>query len=384
MVLALVALLAACSDRYGAYFVVDGHDAIAFDRVEFYFGKAAGAKVPVPPGHAMLEPEPGLLLERLVADDDVVSLSAKGGSLTYFVPPGDQNAKLGDYVLVIAYAGQERVGIAELFDFEVPAEDLVYKYELSLVPYANEAIELWGRPTADCIRWKRDRGSQPALVAMTRRNDVDCDAFVDRDDPAADCEPLRYCDGTGNAGCTSASACVTLDDGCRIGTCSNRDGQAASCSPTSCAVDPVCAECDLDASPRELLDCVLLANGTHMDYPVTVKPSQALCSEPYKVFLVLPSGVTCENPKIDAAVNWMPGEPFHYEITNSGSTCLLTMMPPMPGMKFEGVPHIMVSMDSTIGPTPRQTFIFGLSTTVGACSDQQTLVVDPATVSCGP
>ena len=40
--LALLAVLAACSDRYGAYFVVDGHGEIEFDRVEFYFGENAG------------------------------------------------------------------------------------------------------------------------------------------------------------------------------------------------------------------------------------------------------------------------------------------------------------------------------------------------------
>ena len=139
--LAMVALLAACSDRYGAHFTVKGHDAIQFDRAEFYFGEEAGMKVPVPPGHLATEPEPGLLMRRLVSESDVVSLDAKAGSLTYFVPPGDVNDKLGDYVLVIAYAGDQRVGIAELFDFAIPTDEAVYKYELPLVPYANEAIE---------------------------------------------------------------------------------------------------------------------------------------------------------------------------------------------------------------------------------------------------
>ncbi len=379
----MLALLAACSDRYGAYFTVDGHGEIKFDRAEFYFGEPAGTKVPVPPGHLATEPEPGLLMRRLVSDSDVVSLEAKGGSLTYFVPPGDVNDKLGDYVLVIAYAGDQPVGIAELFDFAIPTDDAVYKYKVPLVPYANEAIERWGRPTQDCIRWKRERGTDhPALVAMTRDNDVDCDAFVDRDDAAADCEPLRYCDGTGGVGCIGASACVTLGEGCRIGTCQNKDGQAASCSAASCAVDAACSNCDLDAAPSELLDCVLLADGTHIDYPITVKPTEALCTEPYKVYLVLPSGMSCANPKIEAAVNWMAGATFNYQIASAGSTCLMTIAPPMPGVKFEGVPHIMISIDSPGGPTPRQTFIIGLSTTIDACSGEQTVVVDPPTVSC--
>lgn len=382
--LAMLALLAGCSDRYGAYFTVEGSDAIQFDRAEFYFGKNAGMKVPVPPGHLALEPEPGLLLQRLLSESDVISLEAEAGSLTYYVPPGDVNDKLGDYVLVIAYAGNQPVGIAETFDFKLPTEEAVYKYQLPLVPYANETIEMWGRPAPDCIRWKRDRGTaHPSLVAITRDNDVDCDAFVDRDDAAADCEPLRYCDGMGGVGCIGASACVTLGDGCRIGTCQNKDGQAASCSAVSCAVDAACANCDLDAAPSELLDCVLLADGTHIDYPIIVKPTAALCSEPYKVYLVLPTGVSCANPKIEAAVNWMPGAPFNYEIAAAGSTCLLTLAPPMPGVKFEGVPHIMISIDSPPGgPTARQTFIIGLSTTVDACSTEQTVVVDPPTVSC--
>ena len=61
----MLALLAACSDRYGAYFTIEGHDAIQFDRVELYFGEEAGMKVPVPPGHVATEPEPGLLMRRL-------------------------------------------------------------------------------------------------------------------------------------------------------------------------------------------------------------------------------------------------------------------------------------------------------------------------------
>lgn len=379
----MLALLAACSDRYGAYFTIQGHDAIQFDRVELYFGEEAGMKVPVAPGHLALEPEAGLLMRRLVSDSDVVRLDAKSGSMTYYVPPGDDNDKLGDYVLAIAYAGDNPVGIGELFDFAIPTDEAVYKYELALVPYANEMVEMWGRPTQDCIRWKRSRGpDHPALVAVTRDNDVDCDAFVDRDDPAVDCEPLRYCDGSGNAGCIGAAACVTLDDGCRIGACQNKDGQRASCSPVSCAVDAACANCDLDAPPGELLQCVLFADGTHIDYPITVMPSQALCSEPYKVNLVLPTGVLCENPKIEAVVNWMPGALFNYTIAASGSTCLLTLAPPMPGLEFVGVPHIMISIDSPGGPTPRQTFVIGLSTTVDACTTQQTLVIDPPTVDC--
>jgi hypothetical protein len=379
----MLALLAACSDRYGAYFTIEGHDAIQFDRVDFYFGEEAGMKVPVPPGHTATEPEPGLLMRRQGSDSDVVSLEAKAGSLTYWVPPGGDNDKLGNYVLAIAYAGDKPVGIAELFDFAIPTDEAVYKYELPLVPYANEMIEMWGRPTQDCIRYKRDRGTNhPALVAMTRDNDVDCDAFVDKGDMAADCEPLRYCDGSGNAGCIGASACVTLGDGCRIGACQNKDGQTASCAPVSCVVDAACANCDLDAPPSELLQCVLFVDGTHIDYPITVKPSQALCIEPYKVYLVLPTGVSCENPKIETAVNWMPGAQFNYQIASAGSTCLLTLAPPMPGLAFEGIPHIMISIDSPGGPTPRQTFIIGLSTTVDACPTEQTVVVDPPTVSC--
>jgi hypothetical protein len=43
-----------------------------------------------------------------------------------------------------------------------------------------------------------------------------------------------------------------------------------------------------------------------------------------------------------------------------------------------------VSMDSTGGPTPRQSFVFGLSATVDACAGEQTVVIDPTTVSCVP
>jgi hypothetical protein len=132
---------------------------------------------------------------------------------------------------------------------------------------------------------------------------------------------------------------------------------------------------------------VLLANGTHLDYPISVMPSQALCSEPYKVYLQLPPNVACVNPKVEAAVNWMPGEEFHYEIEQGldpGTACVLTLMPPTPEAKFEGLPHLMVSIDSTSGPTSRRTFIFGLSTTVNGCSDHENVLIEPTTVSCLP
>jgi hypothetical protein len=44
----------------------------------------------------------------------------------------------------------------------------------------------------------------------------------------------------------------------------------------------------------------------------------------------------------------------------------------------------MISFDSAGGPTVRQTFILGLSTTVDLCTDQQTITVDPASIGCLP
>lgn len=376
-------MLAACSDRYGAYFAIDGRGAIDFDRVELYFGKIAGEQVPVPPGRTSMEPEPGLLVRRLVADSDSVTLAERVDATTYFVPPGGDNDKLGDYLLVIAYKGETPVGMAELFDFEIPTDDVVYKYEVPLVAYAPQEIEIWGRPTPDCIRWNHDRGSKPKTVAMVRTNDVDCDAFVDRNDPALDCEPLRYCDGTGGAGCLGTVACLADDNGCRIGTCLNKDGLQSSCTPTTCVLDAVCSGCDLSASPREQLECVLFENG-HVDYPITVMPSQALCTEPYKVLLELPTGVSCGNPMVEAWANWLDGGTFDFDIAGTGSTCLLTITPTVTGAKLDGIPHILISVDSPGGATARQMFIIGLTTQVDLCSDQQTVSVVPTSFGCVP
>jgi hypothetical protein len=66
------------------------------------------------------------------------------------------------------------------------------------------------------------------------------------------------------------------------------------------------------------------------------------------------------------------------------TTCLLTVTPPTPGAPFDGIPHLMISIDSNGGPTSRQTFTVGLTTQIELCTIEQTVTVLPSTIGCLP
>lgn len=378
-------LLVGCDDRYGTYLRVDGHGEIAFDRVEFYFADAIGAEVPLTPGHATAIPDAQLLGRRLIVDSDVQLTDGSVDTWSYYLPPVGQNERLGDYVLAIAYAGDQPVGIGEVFRFRVSDEREVVVYTLPLVAYAGEDVERWGRTQPDCVLWRRVREApQPQAVAIVRDNDSDCDDFPDRDDAIADCLPLEYCDGTGGTGCVGRVSCFTEATGaCQAGSCVNTDGAPSSCTGTSCANDLICSGCDLAAPPDELLACALLLQGTHEDYPIVVKPTQALCFEPQAVELVLP--FPCKNPRIEASVNFNPAPTFGYTIAQTtGNTCLLDIRPPTPGATFDGLPHVLISVDSLANAQLRTAFIVGLSIDVGICDMTQLITPTAGLTDCAP
>lgn len=379
-------LCVACSDRYGAYFVVDGKGAVTFDRVEFYFGKELGGALPTSPRHPLPSDEPAVVAKRLFVDTDKHSLTEPTGTFTYYLPDQQSADGLGRYVAVLAYKGDQLVGIGELFDFEVVTGDAVFRYEIDLVDARQQDVELWGRPTADCLRWTRDRGTGlPRSVAVVRDDDTDCDNFLEGDLPNADCLPRAYCDGTNAAACDARVPCLTTsgDGVCQVGTCSNADGATSSCKATTCVDERACSDCDLAKSPAEVIACLVLDNNIHVDEPIVVNPDLTLCAEPFDLDIVLP--LDCVNPAILRIEDYMPGDVFTYKIAPATTnTCRLTITPAMAGAHFTAVPHMLITIDTPTGPAARTAFILGLTGVPGPCPTEPSITPQLSFGSCVP
>lgn len=203
----LIALLAACGcdGHYGTYLIIgtpeDGDGpAIRFDRVELYFGDPIHEAVAIPltptltaQGNKRLS---GRLMRRqFVPSDRPDRLPALTTEWTYYIPPGDPNDRLGNYVLVLAFAGDqpEPVGVGEWFGFMVASDRAIHKYYVPLVPPEPGTVEQWSDDGAGaCALWTRDRGADmPQTVAVVREGDIDCDGLKDRGDDVVDCDPLQ-------------------------------------------------------------------------------------------------------------------------------------------------------------------------------------------------
>lgn len=361
--LALLVLVAGCADKSGALLDVNGNGAIVFDRVEFYFGKEIGGPLPTSPKHPDPSAEPAFVAKRQFVDADVYAVTGGPvGALSYYVPDRPENEALGSYVAVLAFNGDQLVGIGELFDFEVTTGGAVYRYPLQLVDAHNEDIERWGRPTEDCLRWTHDRGGGPHTVGIVRANDTDCDTFSENDDPNADCLPRVYCDGANKETCEAQVMCVTPSstDACRVGAfgCSNLVGSSTSCAADICIDEIACRDCGSgDAST-----CVVMNNSIHIDTNITVHPDYTLCADPFDVDVQLPTGVECQNPAILYVEDYMPGDAFSYKIAAaSAGTCRVTIKPNTSGARFTAVPHMLIAIDTpTTGVAPRTAFVLGL------------------------
>lgn len=312
--------------------------------------------------------EAQLLVARAFAPDDVQMFGAKREDYTVWIPDGGQNNKLGAYVLAVAYAGNERVGIGELFGFRVSDERIVIEYTLTVDAVDNSAIEEWGRGQTKCLRVAPERAAgQPVVVAIVDPEDSDCDLFLDRTDTGTtDCEPLLYCDGSGNGDCVGSTPCVHGADACSIGSCSNKDGASVTCGDDTCVSDTLCRNCDLTKSPAEILECALLRNETHPspDMAVPTEGSEDLCNDPTIIDVALP--FPCRNPSVDAVSYYAQSAPFDFAIEPGPmpNTCRLTIVSTT-DTRFSGVPHLLVTVELM---APRRTgFVLGLIATGGAC-----------------
>jgi hypothetical protein len=375
----LVLACVACSDRYGSFLDVDGQGGIVFDRVEFYFGKEVGGELPTSPMHPVPSTESSVVAKRMFADADVQSTGGPVGTLTYYLPDDPENEHLGRYVAVLAYQGSQLVGIGELFDFTVQTNGAVYRYPIELVDPRTQDLELWGRPTADCLRWTRERPSgSPRTVAIVRDGDTDCDDFHEDSEQNGDCMPRVYCDGTSPAACEAQITCVTTSggSGCQIGFagCSNLTGEISSCTASTCIDERACSDCDFDAPATDAFSCVVLDNNIHVDSVVIVNPDFTLCSEPFDLEMILPAGLDCVNPTVVGFEDTSPGDEFAYSIASGApNTCKLTITPKEPDAHFTGVPHLLVSIDTPSSPAARTAFVIGLQATDGVCQNPATI-----------
>jgi hypothetical protein len=371
-VASLFGCLVGCEDRFGAYITVRApNKELAFDRLEIYYGVAIGDTVPTNPKFSMPEPidTRQLVVARAFAPDDVQTFGSRRTEYTVWIPDGGQNDALGAYALAIAYSGQDRVAVGELFSFEVPTDNIVYKYEIRLAPLAPDAIYEWGRGEARCLRFDRDRGAdQPSVVAVVDHDDSDCDLFPDRSNTGdTDCEPLLYCDGSGDRDCVGRTPCIKSNAACNIGSCANKDGASQSCADDICVSDTLCATCDLTRSPAEILDCALTENATHpmSDVRVITRGNFEMCNDPTFIDIELP--FPCTNPQIDAVAYYQQrGARFDFEI-ESGQTpnvCRLTISSITTDV-FDGSPHLLVTVEIA---APRRTgFVLGLLGEGGSC-----------------
>jgi hypothetical protein len=310
------------------------------------------------------------LVRRTFAESDVQKFGGRVSEYTVWIPDGGENDNLGSYMLAIGYVGTERVAAGELFDFHVTRDRNVWLYDLALHDYDASNIEEWGRPdTHPCLRYERARDpGQPAIVAIVREDDSDCDAFLDQSqNGVTDCEPLLYCDGSGDGDCLGRTPCLHDDNQCSIGSCSNKDGASVTCEDETCVSDVLCEQCDLSRSPAEILDCALLTNATHpgTDIAINVRGSQVLCADPTFVDITLP--FPCRNPTVDAVSYFAASDPFTFAIDQGAApkVCRLTIGSTHASEAFSGAPHLLVTVE--IDALNRIGFVVGVLASTTAC-----------------
>jgi hypothetical protein len=371
--LALLALLAAaCGDGWpeGRYLFVDGDAAnIEFDRVELYFGKTVGAALPHGvPGYVRAQDGEEELLER-------VEVGSEGGEVIgrttthvdLFLPAGPAD-RVGEYVLAIAFLGDQPRGIGEVRQFAKDWADIT-RYQIVLEPFPTDTqvFDRWGPSDEDekkCVRWTRDQ----LTTAIVPDEDRDCDGYKDAD---VDCDPMTYCSGAA-AGCVSAIPCVSDDNGCTLGTCVNTQGASRVCTPQVCLPAAACrAGCPDKGNATEALDCVLEDPSTHgEDLRIPVTPQQALCKEPYFFFIELPGGATCIEGPVMTSAFYQSDDPVpfgFYAYADLGG-CKIKMEPLVPDAIFDGTYHILVWLapSSAAGATPRSVVV-GMQPELKAC-----------------
>jgi len=339
--LALLALVA-CESRYGAYLELESD--VELDSVELYFGTPIDSSAPNTFASPKTGAQSGLVFGRQFSMFDRYDV-APTHTTTSYVPPDDANRDLGAYVVVVASRGQQAIGIAEYFGFEVPSDEL-HEYRLTLEPY-DGGVERWGRDPG-CIAWKRDRGD-PAkqVVAVVEADNRDCDESVVADD----------CNDLCSVGCCTCDVATTLCTApCAIGCTTS-----GSCAPTMCLPTGTCGATCLPLSTMEArYRCAIENTSAALTIQVDTYGDQ-MCSHQYQ-FDLAPEGnspVPCVDPKIEYS-QFATG--FTYAIaadpTRPGGCVIMSMQ--SSGVPFTATDRMIVSVAAG-GGLPRKSVIIAIT-----------------------
>jgi hypothetical protein len=343
----LLVLLAACADHPGAYLEVHGGD-IAFDHVEFYFGKSLGDSFGTPTSKEV----DGTAYKRQLADSDL-SVAAKGGiatDLTYYLPYSDGNAQLGDYVLAIASKAGQPVGIGDLADFPVPASGYAI-VDIALEKYNASAVEKW---QADCLAWKRNNGAKP--IAFVHPDDRDCDGEV----ASRDCDDEAFC-------MPGDPTCQPVRELCDAGVCAYGCKIDGDCAPRLCMPMFVCSNplCTNAMTLAEKFACLSInAGADHPDYFIPASAGQP-CGDP--LVIDLPNGALCTAPILEFAEmidNWTVA----VAASSDGKACVLSFANPNANAFWNGDHHVVISFDGATATQPRSTIFLGIKANNMGCS----------------
>ncbi|MEO8550964.1 MAG: hypothetical protein ABI678_13355 [Kofleriaceae bacterium] len=343
----LLVLLVACADHPGTYLEVHGGD-LAFDHVEFYFGKSLGSSFGTPSAKDVEGPA----YERQLADSDL-SVAAKAGvttDLTYYLPYSDGNARLGDYALAIASKGGQPVGIGGVADFPVPATGYTI-VDVALEPYNRSAIETW---QADCLAWKRSHGEQP--IGFVHADDRDCDGEV----ASRDCDDTAFC-LPGDPGCQPVRE-LCDEGGCAYGCQIDGDCAPRLCMPIFVCNPQLCASAS--TLPEKFACLALTAGADHPDYYLPASAGQP-CGDP--LVIDLPNGATCTNPTVEFTEmidNWT----VTVAADATDKACVLSFANANTNAFWNGDHHVVISFDGATPDGPRSTIFLGIKADNMGCA----------------
>lgn len=403
----LLLIAAACArDTWpdGRYLLVEGDAAqITFDHVELFFGRHVTDRLPAAlPGYTpstaagteelMRRLVPGVSGVQAIADAPVARVD--------LALPAEVADRVGEYVLVIAYAGATPVGIGARADFTAQPSSIT-RYEIELEPYPTDPATFarWGvgGNGQDCVRWKR--GDE--VVAVVRDKDLDCDGFLDDE---VDCDPMSYC--AGECTYTDLAPCATDTTGCVYGRCANSLANGAptrTCAAETCLATAACDAACIGGTVVERLTCALGKAHGGSDVPLPLTPEGALCSspEPYVIYLDLPDGVSCvssEQPAYTLDSHTIAAfkfqlAPMVMPLTIGAATveCEVKIIEaPQPSdatPTLDEIVHFLVPL--TVGAVSETSAIVGLTPTPGGCeAAMQVPVVVPLmsdqVATCGP
>jgi len=343
-----VLTLAACADHPGAYVEVHG-GSIAFDHVEFYFGRQVGDTFGTPTQTHVT----GHVYARQLADSDLaVAAKSTTSALTYYVPAS--NTGLGDYVMVIASLGGTPVGIGDASNFTVPSNGYAI-VDVTLETYDN--VEIWhAQPSATtpaCLAWDRKHGQQP--IAFVPDDDRDCDGEV----AAKDCDDAAYC-------VPDDTTCQPVRELCSATTCAYGCMINGDCLPRVCVPGFTCtlAACTNAPTLLDKFNCLSATSGAdHPEYFIG-----ASAGEPCQgatVVVKLPNSRQCTHPILEFEQS---NGGWTFSVADGGNgTCVLTLTGTSSTNPYGMDRHILISMDPMNPQDPRPTIFLGIEPDSGGC-----------------